>query len=387
MVRRLILALVLGQLGVHAVMGGLRLAATLQALREGYSTWTVGLLLALFSLAQVVIAFPAGRMADRAGYHRPVALAVGLTMLGALMAFASTWAPSVWPFVLLCAAAVATGAGTNVGMMTIQRAAGMAAGDSTERVRVFSWLGMAPPLANVIGPVMVGFLIDAWGFRAAYGALLLLPLITLVSSRFVPDMRPIHVAPVVANRRAWDLLHIPGMPQLMTVNWLMSMCWDVHTFAVPIISHERGLSAGTVGLIMASFTATVTMVRFFIPFIAGRVEEVTVLKCAMLGAALVFAVYPLAPNAWLMGACSMLLGVALGSVQPMLMSVLHHLTPDSRHGESLALRSLVSHASSTVMPLVFGASGVLMGAGVLFWLVGAATGVGAWATRHLPLTR
>jgi membrane protease YdiL (CAAX protease family) len=50
------LALVLGQVGIHAAMAGLRLAAPLQALREGYSAWSVGLLLALFAAAPVLLA-------------------------------------------------------------------------------------------------------------------------------------------------------------------------------------------------------------------------------------------------------------------------------------------------------------------------------------------
>ncbi len=384
---RLLLGLVVGQLGVHAVMAGLRLASSLQALREGYSAWAVGLLLALFAAAPVLIAFPAGRMADRLGYHRPVLVAVASTMLGALLAVLSTWVQGGWQFALLCAAAVAVGAGTNVGMLTIQRAAGLAAHSIVERVRVFSWLGVAPPLSNVVGPVMVGFVIDAAGFRAAYLALLVLPLLTLISMRFVPAFKPQPVHEDAHKHRTWDLLQAPGMRRLLVVNWLLSMCWDVHLFAVPILGHDRSFSASTLGLILGCFTATVTLVRALIPFLAARLEEVTVLRAAMVGAALVFAVYPLTTSPWTMALCSMLLGVSLGCVQPMVLSMLHHLTPDDRHGESLALRSLVSHASSTLMPLVFGASGTLIGTAVLFWLVGAGVGGGAWVARGLRPAR
>jgi len=75
--------------------------------------------------------------------------------------------------------------------------------------------------------------------------------------------------------------------------------------------------------------------------------------------------------------------VTLGSVQPMVMSMLHHLTPEQRHGEALALRSMAMNASSTVMPLVFGATGTLMGAAALFWAVGAAVGSGSLLVRRL----
>jgi MFS-type transporter involved in bile tolerance (Atg22 family) len=69
-----------------------------------------------------------------------------------------------------------------------------------------------------------------------------------------------------------------------------------------------------------------------------------------------------------------LLGLTLGVVQPLIMTTLHHLTPEGRHGEALAFRSMAINASSTLMPLLFGALGSAVGAAVLFWAVG-----GRWA--------
>lgn len=380
---RVLAALVVGQIGMHSAMAGLRLAAPLQTLSEGYSPWSVGMLLALFAAAPVLSAMPAGRLADRLGYHRPVHLSVALTVLGCLLAVASTFLAGAWHFALLCAAAMATGTGANTGMLTIQRTAGLAAGSSVERVRIFSWLGIAPSFSNVIGPVAVGFMIDAHGFGAGYALLLLMPLATLVSARQVPRSVPALARPVVAGRTAWDLLRAPGLKRLLVVNWLLSMCWDVHTFAVPVLGHERGFSASTIGLILGAFTLSVTVVRALIPLLAHKLREATVVRTAMVATGVVFVLYPLAPNAWVMGGCALLLGITLGSVQPMVMSMLHQLTPDDRHGEALALRSMAINASSTVMPLVFGATGTLLGAAVLFWAVGGAVGAGSWVARRL----
>ena len=32
----------------------------------------------------------------------------------------------------------------------------------------------------------------------------------------------------------------PMMRRLLLVNWLLASCWDVHTFVVPVLGHERG---------------------------------------------------------------------------------------------------------------------------------------------------
>jgi MFS family permease len=379
---RTLLVLILGQIGLHATMAGLRMAAPLQLLREGWSAWWVGLLMALFAAAPVLLALPAGRMADRYGYHRPVRLSVALGMLGMVLALASTRLQGAAHFALLALAAMLNGTAANVGAIAIQRAAGVMARDSVHRVRLFSWLGVAPPLSNVVGPVAVGFMIDGGGFSATYAMLLAFPLLSLVAASRVPDLQP-RVAPDAARGTAWELLQVPGIPRLFVINLVMATCWDVHAFAVPILGHERGFTATMIGIILGTFTLSVSVVRGVLPMVVHRLVEAQVIRVAMVGTCAVFAVYPLATSPALMLLCAATLGVTLGVVQPMIMSTLHHLTPERRHGEALALRSMAMNVASTVMPLVFGASGSIVGAGVLFWLVSALVGTSSWLTLAL----
>lgn len=378
---RVLLALIVGQLGLHAAMAGLRMAVPLQALRAGASAWTVGILLALFAAAPVLLALHAGRLADRLGYHRPVHIAVVLAMAGMGLGLASVWLQGVWMLLALCGAASLTGCAANMGMLTIQRTAGLAARNATERMRIFSWLGVAPSFSNVVGPVAAGLMIDGTGFAGAYALLLALPLLTLATARLVPVL-PAPGAAAASSGTAWNLLLVPGMKRLLAVNWLMSMCWDVHAFAVPILGHERGFSASTIGFILGTFTLAVTGVRLLVPVLAHRINDILLLRGAMLGTAVVFSLYPLASSPALMAGCAVLLGLSLGVVQPMVMTTLHHITPDGRHGESLAFRSMAINTSSTLMPLLFGVLGSAAGAAVLFWSVGGAVGAGSWLARR-----
>ena len=381
---RVLPLLIVGQIALHGAMAGQRMAAPLQALQAGHSVWAVGVLLALFAALPVLTAMAAGRMADRHGYHRPVHLAIALTMLGAACAVAACWLPGWWQFGLNCLGAAASGVGTNVGLIAIQRSASQLVSTSTERLRVFSWLGMAPSLANVVGPVAAGLMIDAGGFASAYTFLMLMPLVSVAVARLVPA-RPGPPRSLVREPGSsrWDLLSAPGMKRLLFVNWLLSASWDVHSFAVPVLGHARGYSASTIGLVLGVFTAAVTLVRFVIPLLAHRLREVTVLRSAMLLTGVVFAAYPFASTPWGMGTCATLLGLTLGAVQPMIMSTLHHLTPAHRHGEAIAFRSMAINFSSSVMPLAFGLAGTALGPGALFWLMGAAVGGGSWAASGL----
>lgn len=385
MAPRILLALIIGQVGLHAIMAGLRMAAPLQVLREGYSAFSVGMLFALFAAAPVLTAMAAGRITDRHGYHRPVTISIALSLGGTLLAVVSTYLDGTPHFVLLCLAAMAVGTGANTGMIAIQRTAGVTARDGTERMRVFSWLGVAPSFSNVVGPVSVGLMIDFAGFRAAYLLMAVLITLPIWAAIQVPRTRasPGRVLPATEGH-ALSLLGTPGMVRLLMANWLLSTCWDAHTFVVPVIGHERGFSASTIGFILGTFTLSVSGIRLVIPLVAHRLDDTRVLRWAMWGTGAIFAVYPLADSAWLMGFCAALLGVTLGVTQPMVMTTLHHLTPEDRHGQALALRSMALNLSSTVMPLSFGVAGAAMGAAGLFWVCGALVAAGGWSVRRYP---
>ena len=112
------------------------MAAPLLALQQGYSPAAVGVLLALFSLMQVVLALPAGRFADQHGLKRPVQLSVLAACCGAGLAVA-------FPvFAVLCVAALLTGGATGTANLSMQRHVGRVAsqaGGGTQLRKVFSW--------------------------------------------------------------------------------------------------------------------------------------------------------------------------------------------------------------------------------------------------------
>jgi sugar phosphate permease len=156
-------------------------------------------------------------------------------------------------------------------------------------------------------------------------------------------------------------------------------------FVVPVIGHERGFNASVIGGILGGFAVAAALIRVVMPLFAARLREHIVLAGAMLTSATVFAVYPFMDSAWAMGAGSVVLGLALGSVQPMVMSTLHQITPDSRHGEALGLRLMTINASSVAMPIFFGSLGAAVGVSALFWAVGLVVGAGSRLAFGLQL--
>ena len=134
---------------------------------------------------------------------------------------------------------------------------------------------------------------------------------------------------------------------------------------------------------LGAFATAVALVRLAIPVLAHRLRDASVLVGALAATAAVFAVYPFARSAWLMGCCASLLGLALGAVQPMIMANLHQITPHERHGEAIALRSMTINMSSAVMPFLFGLAGAALGAATLFWVMAIAVGAGIFQARRV----
>lgn len=381
-----LLRLILAQVCLHASMTGTRLAAPLLALGEGHSAASVGVLLALFALTQVFLALPAGRFADRHGLRRPLSIAVVSAASGAALA-------GIFPvFPVLCLAALLTGGATGIAVIALQRHVGRAASPAQLK-QVFSWLAIAPAAANFVGPFVTGLLIDhagpspgdPAGYRVAFALLALLPVVCWLLARGtqeLPTARPPDGAP---KGRAWDLLAQPMLRRLLFVNWMQSAAWDVHTFVLPILGHERGLSASTIGAILGAFAVAAAGIRVVLPLVASRFSERAVITASNVITAGVFAVYPLMSSAIGMGACSVVLGIALGAVQPMVMSMLHQITPHARHGEALGLRLMTINASSVAMPMLFGAAGAVIGIAGVFWIVGGVVAVGTRAVLGLQV--
>ena len=378
--------LIAGQIFLHACMAGMRMATPLLALKQGYSAMAVGALLSLFALTSVFLAIPAGRYTDAHGLKKPLRISIAVACLGSMVS-------AIWPvYPVLCISALASGGATGMTVIALQRHVGRSAKDGLALKTAFSWLSIGPAISNFLGPVVAGLLIDhagaqaadTTGFRVAFAAMALMPLVTWFWVSKVHEHPSTQAAGSAAPRNAIDLLREPMMRRLLMVNWLLSSCWDVHTFVVPILGHERGFSASVVGTILGSFAMAAAVIRVCLPWFARHVHEHQIITFAMVSTGLLFGLYPWMPNAWAMGACSVTLGLVLGSVQPMIMSTLHQITPTHRQGEALGLRLMSINASSVLMPTLFGAAGAIAGVAPVFWVVGTSVGLGsrlAWRLR------
>jgi len=366
----------------HVALTGGRITVSLTALQLGLSTFVVGGLVAVFAVIPMLMSVRAGQWIDRVGVRRPVTLGNGLVAAGTLLPFAfhTQWA--------LLVSACCIGVGFMLHQVATQDVLGHA--EPQRRLRNFSWLSLAMAGSGFSGPLLAGLAIDHLGSRVAFGILALGPLIALAGlRRLQPALRAMDhslepAARAVQRRPVMELLKLPPLRRILMVNTILSGAWDTHLFVVPLFGVAIGLSATTIGSILAAFALGTFLIRLTLPFIQTRVRSWTLVRTAMAVTVVDFMVYPLFADVAVLVGLSFVLGLALGCCQPSILSLLHQHTPPGRAAEAVGLRMAFINASQVSLPLTFGALGAVIGIAPLFWAYALALSAGGWANRHPP---
>ncbi|MBH9554180.1 MFS transporter [Inhella gelatinilytica] len=359
-------------------MATTRVTTTLWLLAQGQGEVMVGVLLALVALAPALLGAAAGAWADRYGLWKPTWMAAVLSLIGSA-------APLLWPSLpTLVLGAIGTGGAIAIAAVAIQReVAQRALVQGVSSQRMYSWVALGPALSNTVSPLVAGALIDHHSHAAAFAAAVLMaPLGVLLLHAHRRDPRPPQTHRV-STRPAWDLLRLPRLLPLLLINIMLAAAWDAHAFVVPVLGHARGYSASTIGVILASFAIAAAVVRLLIIRFSGRWSAQGTLRSAMAVTAGVSLVYVWLPGVAGLMLGSTLLGLALGSVQPTILSSLTQATPSPRHGQVLGLRMLATNGASVTLPMGFGVLAGVAGVGGPLWLM-AGLLLAVWpATRAL----
>ncbi len=361
----------------HVVLSGSRVTVSLDALSRGASALTVGVLMALYALLPMLFAVAAGRFADRVGVHRPMRLGCIGLVAGALLPVLVPQLPALF------VSAALVGLSFMAFQVATQHATG-SLGTAVDRPRNFSMLAMGYSISGFIGPLVAGFTIDQWGFHAAFvllAAIPIVPAVILASGR----LRIPHVPAETAARDAggvWMLLQRPVLRRVLAINALFAVGWDLHTIFVPIYGAGLGLSASQIGAVLSTFAAATFLVRLCMPAIMRHRSEEQVLTGALFVAGAVYLAFPFSGSALTLAALSFVLGLGLGSGQPMVMSLLHTHAPPGRIGEAVGIRMSLVQTMAVAVPLLFGALGSSLGLAPVFWSVGACLTTGGLLSRR-----
>jgi predicted MFS family arabinose efflux permease len=362
----------------HMAFVSARMTGSLYALAHGASTFTVGVMMALFALVPMLIAVRAGRWLDAVGPWQP-------TLIGILMILGGLLLPAAFPYATadvapLLVAAALIGTGATLTNLSIQQAVGDRA-DPNHCAAAFSWFALGASISGFSGPVISGQLIDHFGHRATYVAMLGAGLVALGLLRANRALLPPRKHPPsrAEPTHALELLTHTQLRRVLITTGLISMSWDMMTFIVPVHGSRVGLSASQVGYVLGAFAVATFSVRLAMPWLSRRFSEWQVLTFTLLNTSVAFVLFPLMATLAPLMAIAFMIGLGLGAAQPNVMSLIHSRSPPGRVGEALGVRTTIMNSSHVVLPLVFGAFGAVLGAAAMLWTMAVLVGAGGGA--------
>ena len=352
------------------------MTTTLFALELGASEAAVGVLMSLFALLPTLLSVSAGRLIDRAGPGRPLAFSLAALTLGTALPF---FIPRIEVLYLSTSLLGVSFMYVHIAMNSVFGAHGSA----EERMVNFSWLALGFSISNSIGPLVAGYAIDGLGHARAFLVLAFFPALalSLLWARKKPLPRPEHV-PLAKQSGVLDLLRIPGLRQTFWVSLLLATGWDLFTFIIPLYGARVGLSAAAIGVILSTFAVATFTVRLAMPLLVKRLRQWAIIFAALAISGTCYLLFPFAATTAPLLFLSFLLGLGLGSAQPVIMSLLYAASPPGRQGEAVGLRTSLLNASHTLVPLSSGAASAAVGMAPVFWVLAACLLGGAWFARR-----
>jgi MFS family permease len=328
---------------------GSKVLVSLSALDAGANAFTVGILAALFVVFPLLLAVYAGRVSDRLGVRYPILFGSAGMTAGLLL-------PVLHESVILlflCPALI--GLGQIFFHVSIHNAVG-SIGKPDDRTRNFATFALGASISTFIGPSLAGFSIDALGFRSTHVVLAAISLSVVLLSLSFPGLVPPRGEQhdEKEGRRALDLLKDAPLRRTLLMSGVTLTGIELFSFYLPVYGQSIGLSASRIGLVLSSYAAAAFVVRLAMHQLAKRFGETGVLTGSLFVATAIYALFPFLTEAPMLVLAAFLLGLGLGSAQPLTIMLTYQHAPQGRSGEALGMRLTVNKITQIAIPLVFG---------------------------------
>ena len=347
----------------------------------GMTLLGLGLVLALYDIAEVILKPLFGALSDRIG-AKPVV--VGGLVAFALASAAALIAPSP---VLFAVARLGQGAAASAFSPASSSAVARLAGK--ERLgRYFGRYGAWKSLGYVLGPLIGIGLAELWGIEAVYAALAMLGAFAAVWVGLAMPALPILPRP---RYTLADLVRQTTDRGFLIPTLLMATMTGVLGVAVgflPLLATRLDLPP----LAGAAAVALLALASTLVQPVVGRARDDNRVgtrggtAAAMALAALAVLVLALAPHAVTLFAAAAVLGATVGVVTPLAFAHLAAATPDERMGRTMGNAELGREVGDAGGPLLVGAiataAGLPLALGTLAAVVAAAGATGWFALRR-----
>lgn len=354
------------------------------ALRFHSSPTTIGIILASFSLAQLLAAPLWGRVSDR--YGRRPALLIGLAALGfgyLIVGFST----SKW---MLLIARMVQGAGGGTTGVTQAYVADTVRPE--DRARSLGWLSAGTNVGTALGPA-IGALTVPWGQAWPCVIAAILCAINLAFAwKWLPESRKPEQKPAIRKpvwHGVWNVLRHPERAASR-----LTLIYALGMFG------QASLSAVLALYLNAVFKVTENTIGYFFVYqgifsivlrttlVGPMVDRLGERKAIMLGATsliLGFAGFPLAPSLWTLALVIPLVPIGTALLFPATTALLSRSVDKADFGLAMGIAQTFAGISRLISPVTSTALFEHASMGSPFFFAAGMVGVGSLLATRLPM--
>ena len=346
---------------LFTAFGAARIVLTLFALDLGAPASVVGILGGLFYLFALLLSWPIGALADRAGARPLLLFAAACSTAALVLPYFARALPAFY------AAAALSGLALAFFHVTLQHVIGLLSSPA-DRPRNFSNFSLIGATTNFFGPLFAGFSIDHAGHALAslLGAALscVALALMLIWGRLLPPGNP----QATHGMGGLGTLSDPAVLHMLAMSGMVQLGTDLFQFYIPIYGHSIGLSASAIGTVLAGFAIASFVVRLFLARLVKSVAGDKLLAWSFYLGTVGFALVPFCKDPYTLCAVSFFFGLGMGIAMPLTVILMYERTVEGHAGQTLGLRLTGNNLMRVAGPIAFGAVATALGLPPVFWI-------------------
>lgn len=346
------------------------LLVSLYGLHLEASPAMLGLIIAAGSIMPMLFASIVGRLSDNISIR--LLLIVGMLGSAASLATIFFFQKSI---VVLCIVQILFGLFQIVTVVSSQNLVGMLS-NNENRTQNYASYTLSVSIANLIGPLLVGIIIDALSYEMAYVIMALFAAIPGICFMLIrlqltrPD-----TSVNVVQKSFLQLLFDPQLRTVFVTSGIILTGVGLFEFYFPIYTDSLGISATVIGILVSLNALAFIISRLVMRPLQKRYRPEQIIGACLLIAAIAFLALPFSKALWLLAIISFIMGLGLGCCQPLSIVMAYDYSPPGHSGEVLGIRLTVNKAVQFSVPIIFGSLHML-GFFLIFWFNTALLGAG-----------
>ena len=299
----------------------------------GISVSDIGLMIGIYAYVNAIGMFPSSMLSERWGRRK--FLIVGL-IIATVAPLLYPFAKDIWALYLIC---ILHGLGSTLFIPTAL-AVVTELSEPGEFGKSIGWYSASAQLGLMAGPVAGGFILQHFGFVAAYASCSFMPLLSLtfvlIRMRHIPARKPDHQLQQI---QSWAWLANRGI--IISVLALIVIAIgasSVNTF-IPLYVRGFGINEGTAGLIITACYASSASLRIPSGNLSDKFGNAPLVLIGTALSSCAIALIAVFNAAYQIAIAALLFGIGIGFAMPASLAWMARISPPEKRGLAMGIGS------------------------------------------------